>query len=311
MKKALLSSLALSCLLSASALENTSRVPDFVVQAHLPQGEAELTAGMFIPYLFAQDDDYKTGLLDAYTFTDADAIQVLDEVYSFTTNPHPTDMTKSPLFSYIGKRRKRRINVVGTLEGLDKYVFKAHQNNEPRARYPRTNAQRIIEAERLRTCVELNGLHRIVIPQKWLYHLPGNPLELTDDNYLVAAERLPILPDDRSKATLRNMTLPQCRTILDELFVFLALSGYEDAHGSNIRPLTDENNNIVAIAVVDAEALGYRKKLNAMSEGIRKHEGMIRQRAYSGMGTLARQLSGATEQYWRKKIDQLRNSRKS
>ena len=43
---------------------------------------------------------------------------------------------------------------------------------------------------RMRDNLEKNGVEGIVIPHKWLYHIPGLPDDICDGNYMVFAERV-------------------------------------------------------------------------------------------------------------------------
>ena len=51
--------------------------------------------------------------------------------------------------------------------------------------------ERIENANRLRTVIQEKSLQHVGIPLKFLYHVPGRPLDLDSTNYLVIVQRIP------------------------------------------------------------------------------------------------------------------------
>lgn len=45
--------------------------------------------------------------------------------------------------------------------------------------------ERVINAERLKKVIEEHNLDLLSVPEKFLWHVPGRPAELTSENYLV------------------------------------------------------------------------------------------------------------------------------
>ena len=52
------------------------------------------------------------------------------------------------------------------------------------------NISRLFGYERIANCIKKNKFKHIVLPKKYLYHVPGRPWELADENYMVIAERI-------------------------------------------------------------------------------------------------------------------------
>ena len=77
-------------------------------------------------------------------------------------------------------------------DGLDEYIVKINMKKWL-LRYQ--NVGRVFYNEKIRQLVEEEGLDRIFTFKKYLYHIPGQPEVLNDENYIVIAEHIPDLPD--------------------------------------------------------------------------------------------------------------------
>ncbi len=118
-----------------------------------------------------------------------------------------------------------------------------------------SNLSRVDEATKMRDCLQRLGITNIIIPNKWLYHLPGQGSQFCDANYLIFAQKVAISGRKRNKELLYNMPVERARDLL-RLFIEVH---YPDISDHNIYYLTDEET----IAVVDTE--GWNSSVNANS----------------------------------------------
>ena len=102
--------------------------------------------------------------------------------------------------------------------------------------------KRVKLADKIRKYLERQELSHIVVPQKYLYHLPGQSNKLSDHNYLVFAERL----------KLQSKTLPRVlpREAIKEAISVIRHFGLADTHKANFGIV--EGNKI---AIVDTEPI--------------------------------------------------------
>ena len=133
----------------------------------------------------------------------------------------------------------------GRLPSLPGYIIKGGRHGAKAARRKRSNIGRIVGAEKLRSIVEeLNATH-VRIPRKWLYHLPGMPDELNDDNYVVVVEKLDIVGHKENKNFLWKLQPDVARELRDVLLT----ARYASLHSANIYMLRDKQT----VAIVDTE----------------------------------------------------------
>lgn len=92
------------------------------------------------------------------------------------------------------------------------------------------NLSRILTAHTMRTFVEANHFGHIIIPRKYLYHLPGTSHNLVDSNYLVVAEKMTLLGKEENRVGMSHLSAQQ----IGEVFKTIQAAGYYDAHLCNI-----------------------------------------------------------------------------
>ena len=117
------------------------------------------------------------------------------------------------------------------------------------------NISRVTESQKLRDNLEQHGVEGIVVPHKWLYHIPGQGEELCDGNYMVFAERVDIMDRKPNKEMLYNMPVEHAQKLL-RLFIEVH---YPDISDHNIYYLKDGKT----LAVVDTEDWGGSKDGNS------------------------------------------------
>ncbi len=133
----------------------------------------------------------------------------------------------------------------GHVPALPGYIIKGGRHGEKAARRKRTNIGRIAGAEKLRAIVQELGATHVRIPRKWLYHLPGMPSEVCDDNYVVVVERMDIVGHTENKKYMWNLA----PAIASELREVLLIARYTSLHSANIYMLADKQT----VAIVDTE----------------------------------------------------------
>lgn len=120
-----------------------------------------------------------------------------------------------------------------------------------RANRVHQHVSRIWMAEAVRTVIAEHGLEHVTIPEKYLYHLPGRPTELVDDNYAVISEKVECSSDRHNRTKLRQLpieTVKEILTIIEEVV-------YNDPSPSNIRVLGDGET----VAIIDTEKIHWKR----------------------------------------------------
>lgn len=139
---------------------------------------------------------------------------------------------------------------------------------------------RVIIAQMVRDCVQKHQLE-LVVPHKYLYHIPGRPFALNNKNWLVLAQKLSLIAANENKARVAHLS-PELRAQLD--VVRKRVGFFSDMHDGNIVFMTDGR-----LALVDFEmrrvidlinrvpGLGKLAKRIARRVGKRKLERMYAQ----------------------------------
>lgn len=104
---------------------------------------------------------------------------------------------------------------------------------------------RIRGVEIMRSCIEEHKLTHITVPDKYFYHIPGRPLDLTSRNYVIVVPKL----IEKKKHT--PFTLDEIK----QLCTLVKVTGYCDIQKPNIFRL--ENNKL---AMIDTDAWAFNKK---------------------------------------------------
>ncbi len=106
------------------------------------------------------------------------------------------------------------------------------------------NVGRVRGAQQIAQVIERYNLQHIIVPQKFLYHLPGTPYKLTDENFLVVAQRLDLVDEELMPRMWDILNVEQ----EDELAKVIKKVGYFDVSEDNICFTTDGK-----IAFIDTE----------------------------------------------------------
>lgn len=89
-------------------------------------------------------------------------------------------------------------------------------NNEMVA-FPYQLISRIFYNKKIRDFIAREKFNYVMVPRKYLYHIPGTPDELNDDNYLVIEEKIEQISDQATSTELRKIMNPDVIKVLEEL----------------------------------------------------------------------------------------------
>jgi hypothetical protein len=126
------------------------------------------------------------------------------------------------------------------------YLFKKYNNAKPSKKQLKNYMRRIEGARLLRAFIEEHHFQHVVVPQKWLYELPSD----FPARYLVIAEKLDLLSDDKTQRRYDHIDKTQLRELATVLFHFRGLNSTT----SNL-PFTEDGK----IAFIDTERWHHPK----------------------------------------------------
>ncbi len=109
------------------------------------------------------------------------------------------------------------------------------------------NINRIVVNDKIQQCISLYNLRHIVVPKKYLYHIPGKPLFLDDANYIVVADRLDTFCKSCNNHEMALHLTPEQEK---EVYIVIRFVGYGDAKPDNIMFLKNGK-----IAFIDTEPI--------------------------------------------------------
>ena len=120
-----------------------------------------------------------------------------------------------------------------------------------RANRVHQHVSRIWMAEAMRAVIQEHDLTHVKIPEKFLYHIPGTPQKLVDDNYAVISEKVECSNDRNNRARLRQLPFQT----LNEIVTIIKNVVYNDPSPSNIRVLGDG----ATVAIIDTEIIHWKR----------------------------------------------------
>ena len=162
---------------------------------------------------------------------------ILDEYLDASGSKMP-DQDLCARLTYRGFKDLGRKNILEH-PSIPGYVIKL-----PKDGISRNNIDRIWTAQRLREVIARCNLSHLVIPRKYLYHIPGRSFELSSRNYLVFAEKLDILEREQNALALKRAS----EAMVQEVHTFVKEANYKDVRG-NICLCADKKK----IAIIDTE----------------------------------------------------------
>lgn len=106
---------------------------------------------------------------------------------------------------------------------------------------------RFANSLRCKDVILRNAIDRIYFPEVYLVHIPGNPTDISDDNYIIVEKEVAhienICDHARASEALSKQTLK-------ELYYIITEGGIFDFNGENLR--IDDQNNLVFIDLEQA-----------------------------------------------------------
>jgi hypothetical protein len=123
----------------------------------------------------------------------------------------------------------------------------------------RVNISRVFQAIRMQSVINNLKLSHIKVPQKYLYHIPNTPNELTDENYIVIAEQIDF--DNAKRNPYKTASYDQVKG----LAYLMVLTDFTDTADGNIE--IDKYGNLV---LPDTEKKDYLFEL-----GYSSHEDLL------------------------------------
>ncbi|MBS1988252.1 hypothetical protein JST56_04630 [Candidatus Dependentiae bacterium] len=125
------------------------------------------------------------------------------------------------------------------------------------------NISRVFYNDKLQEFIKQNNAQFLYAVQKYLYHIPGMPRELSDRNYAVVAEKIENLPTSRmSKESFGAMLdyqkleiKPEFQPMIRELVQATFYTGIADLRPHNIFLI--EKDGAQKILIIDTERHGY------------------------------------------------------
>ena len=105
--------------------------------------------------------------------------------------------------------------------------------------------ERVKGADSMRACIDENNLTLLTVAKKYLYHVPGQGEELTDENYLVISENLGPFVSGKSLCISKEEA--------EQICILLKKTGYLDFTRGNARRMRRGHK----IAFIDTEAASF------------------------------------------------------
>lgn len=167
--------------------------------------------------------------IEKYSIPDSKIKEILDATFSRITDP-----AKALLNSNFEILKNSHFRIIATHPDANEFVIKAKDSSENkllRFLWPNTNIRRIEIAENIRKYIKKNKLEKyLVVPQKWIYHIPNTKEDLNDYNYIVIAQKLELTPKGLNFFTQEQQNI---------IFDLIENQGLFDPNCGNIFLLTD------------------------------------------------------------------------
>ncbi len=118
------------------------------------------------------------------------------------------------------------------------------------------NIGRIRVAHRISDCVKKQGFTHIIVPEKYVYQIPGKDEALNNQNYVVLAQKLPLLKKSSNRKMLKSLS----EEAIFELLWVIKLCEYYDCYEHNIVCIEGEPDKV---AFIDTEPYFRVKNIEA------------------------------------------------
>ncbi|HBS48016.1 TPA: hypothetical protein DEO28_02610 [Candidatus Dependentiae bacterium] len=134
------------------------------------------------------------------------------------------------------------IQIICRHSDLPGFILKMALSTSTNASANNRNISRVVGVNLISDYIKRKNFKHVMVPKKYLYHLPTHSEDLNDDNYVVFAEELQILSDGESETLFSQID----RHALKELKEIIKKFGYKDFSFDNIR-ITSNGGKITII----------------------------------------------------------------
>ncbi len=228
--------------------------------------------------------------ISSHLLPDGQLKTVLDAAFASTRRPKKA--FKNAGFTYLKKDHTYVMADPAVPDLLIKYM---PSNSKKMGLFTTNrNVGRVTFADQIAHLIDKYHMEQVVVPQKWLYHIPGAKQDLSDANYLVIAQRLDILDDDANTLQWRGINVDQedeVRTIIKEI-------GFHDVRPENLCFTTDRK-----IAFIDTEPRWTPLLRNGIFRSIRKK--LLGNKGEERFNELLEQMSREADEFYAAEIEQL------
>ena len=227
----------------------------------------------------ATDEElYKSDLSDQL-LPPGDFKDALDAL--FEEGMHPRCALEAAECTFI----KDDFRVIATHPDFPEWIIKAVPPQHSHRVFAKAmNVGRVRCAREIAAVVEKYNLRHIIVPQKYLYHLPGAPYKLNDENFVVIAQTLVLVEEDRMPLMWDLLNVEQ----EDELAKVIKKVGYFDVSEDNICFTTDGK-----IAFIDTEPHRESSILESLFFGGKLRKKLV---ASLGLARLRELINGFKDQ---------------
>ncbi len=181
----------------------------------------------------------KTGILEALAKKEYPIFEP-NEPTSFYT-----EKELSQFFIIKTKKVHDHLQIICQHSDLPGYILKLTVQSKNCSKANDRNISRVTGATQMRDYCTQHNFEFIVIPKKYLYHIPGKNPDLNDNNYIVVAEKLDIMDAKQSEQNLIHCT----NTAISQLKTLIKRFGYKDVWFDNIRIMFNGGK----ITIIDTE----------------------------------------------------------
>ncbi len=143
---------------------------------------------------------------------------------------------------------KKKDQIVATHSSMEGWILKAlpYANSYKVSPFSDTlNLGRVLWAKKIQHLIEKKDLGHLMVPKKYLYHIPGRKQHLSDANYIVVAQWVDVVDQETNMQLWKNVTEEQEK----EIICIIKKMGFLDATFDNIRFTTDGEK----LAFIDTE----------------------------------------------------------
>lgn len=126
------------------------------------------------------------------------------------------------------------------------------------------NLRRVEIADRITKTIKKHNLSKVMVPKKYLYHIPNTKNDLNDRNYIVVVEKLDLIDAQENQKAMKNLTYQQ----REEILLVIEKVGLFDTRSNNI-VFTKQG----VIAFVDTEPRWDFNKIPFLSKIFRNYLG--------------------------------------